>query len=221
MTGFTAEVKPQISVQLWISPITERTGSIQRIPPSQVHAVELDETYVFHVTEPAEDHRSPIGLGPLLHAKSTLSERVQNILASLVRKGSISMFGEVVKSNVEVYTRHCANEMQTWLRFDCTGDILLVRIKHLFAFIEVMDGRDAKSLLRVLAANRESYKNSSFYLSIKKYNRCLWVYLECVHPYLYKWDDEDIAETISAQFVELDRVLLSAPPSPIRMFEQS
>jgi hypothetical protein len=145
--------------------------------------------------------------------------RILNILASLTKNGSITQFGEVSENNFEVATKYSEFGHLTWLKFEVSGDVLRMRFSHLFGALMVENGADAKDLLRVLMSNRDSFKATSAYLSAE-FDEHFFTYLENSHFYLLKWEDEDIADAISIQFLDLVGLGLGETPKPIRMFEQ-
>lgn len=148
-----------------------------------------------------------------------MKHRILNILANLTKNGSITQFGEVGENNFEVATQYSEFGHFTWLKFEVSGDVLRMKFSHLFGALMVENGADARDLLRVLMSNRDSYKATSAYLSAE-FDDSFLVYLENSHFYLLKWEDEDIADAISIQFLDLIGLGLGEAPMPIRMFEQ-
>jgi hypothetical protein len=147
-----------------------------------------------------------------------MKQRPLNILSALVKGGSISRFAEDGESKFEVFTEYSVFDMMTWLKFEITGDVMRVRFTHLLGTLDVDDGVNPQDLIKVLMANRYSYNWTSGYFSVNLLEKFFYVYLENTHFYLLKWTDEDIADAMSLQFLDLQGLGLGEPPEPIEMF---
>jgi hypothetical protein len=147
-----------------------------------------------------------------------MKERLINILNELVKAGCISRFSEDGDSNFEVFTKYSAFDMMTWLKFEITGNVMRVRFTHLMGTLDVDGGVNPQDLVQVLMANRFSYNWTSGYFSANLLEKFFYVYLENAHFYLLKWRDEDIADAISLQFLDLQGLGLGEPPKPIQIF---
>lgn len=149
-----------------------------------------------------------------------MNDRLLNILNILIDKGSITRFAEDGENNFEVFTKYSVFDMMTWLKFEITGDVMRVRFTHLMGTLDLDQGANPRDLINVLVTNRYSYKRTSGYFSVNYLDEFFWVYLENTHFYLLKWRDEDIADAISLQFLDLLGLGIGQPPKPIKMFRR-
>ena len=81
-------------------------------------------------------------------------------------------------------------------------------------------GVSARDLLDILLKNRGGHRNTSAYVALFSNQDYLFVTLENTHFYLLKWTDEDIADALSAQFLDLMGLGVGEAPKPIVMFSQ-
>src|SRR5437016_2674402 len=132
-----------------------------------------------------------------------MRDRIINVLNALVNKGCITKFSEDGENNFEVFTEYSVFDMMTWLKFEITGDIMRVRFSHLMATLDIDEGVNPGDLIKILMSNRYSYRWTSGYFSVNYLGDFYYVYLENSHFYLLKWNDEDIADAISIQFLDL------------------
>jgi len=159
-----------------------------------------------------------LALWYLRGVKTNMNARLLNILNVLKSKDCITRFAEDGENNFEVFTQYSAFDMMTWLKFEITSDVMRVRFTHLMGTLELSTSVNPRDLINVLMSNRYSYKWTSGYFSVNYLGDEFWVYLENSHFYLLKWDDEDIADAISLQFLDLQGLGIGEPPKPIKMF---
>jgi len=156
--------------------------------------------------------------GPQISCPKT---RLLNILKVLTEKGCISRFSEDSENNFEVFTQYSAAfDMMTWLKFEVTSDVMRVRFTHLLGTLDLNQEFNPHDLINVLMSNRNSYNWTSGYFSVNYLGDEFWVYLENSHFYLLKWHDEEIADAMSLQFLDLLGLGIGEPPKPIKMFRQ-
>ena len=149
-----------------------------------------------------------------------MRDRILNILNALIKDGCITQFAEDGENTFEVVTKYSVFDMMTWLKFEITGDVMRMRFTHLMATLDIDEGVDPEDLVKVLMSNRYSYRWTSGYFSVNYLGGFYYVYLENSHFYLLKWSDEDIADAISLQFLDLQGLGIGEPPNPIKMFER-
>ena len=161
--------------------------------------------------------------------KKEFKERMLDILGIMKGEGALSIKSFQVEDDgsFEIKTFYSDYHHRTWLKFETTedGEIVRMELTHLFGILDIRPGLTAEQVLGItnqlidlLKENIPHYRGSSAYLGVRFREENYYVFLNAAPIFLTKWSDEDIAEALKIQFLDLVTSLMFVPPSPIIQF---
>lgn len=129
----------------------------------------------------------------------------------------------------ELITPYSEHDHRTWLVYEPTGDgeIIRVRIQHLFGFLEMKDAYSHEELIvstnqlyDLLKENNPQYRGSSAHLGLSFRDGNYFVFLLATPIFLAKWADAEIADVLEMQVMDIVTSLMFEPPAPIVQFSK-
>lgn len=160
--------------------------------------------------------------------ENDFKKRMINILNIMKKNGSsVKDFQVEDKSSFEIKTHYSEYDHRTWLKYELTKDSEIVRMQltHLLGNLDIEAGLHPEQVLEIInqlidlfKENIPQFRGSSAFLGVKYRDGVYFVFLNAAPIFLTKWKDDEIAEALNVQLLDLETSLMFVPPSPIKQF---
>lgn len=131
-----------------------------------------------------------------------VNQKIQEILNFLSKQWQINSV-QLDENNFELDWSLSKFDHRTFLKFEISGDVLRVDIKHAFGHVNLERGVSGEDFLKMLLENVGTFQKTSAYLGIKVIDETPATLLLSCPIFLLKWESRDIADVIQLHLLDI------------------
>lgn len=147
-----------------------------------------------------------------------MRERMNNIMSIVKAMQPLDFIDFSEASEDRFIIKTACPECLTFVRWEATA-FLTIEITHILGYLDVDKGISPIDFIRILQMNFESNQGGTYYGVYHNQDKdILNVSQSASQIFLPKWNDEDIADAITAIFSRIAGNIIE-PPKPIIKFE--